>query len=156
MEFDATFLFAAISFLVFVFLMNKIFYAPILKIMKDRQDFVAQNFNEAKNVKLKTQENIEYRESELQKSRSEAQEIIASKSQNLKKEKMLKIAEYKEELFGNIKTQKEELRSSALDAKEVLKDKVVDLAKGISDKLLGNNVNSDYIDKSDIKEENNG
>ena len=44
MEFDATFLIAAISFIVFVFIMNKIFYAPILNIMKARQDFVEENF----------------------------------------------------------------------------------------------------------------
>ena len=40
MEFDATFLFAVISFLVFIFIMNKVFYAPILRIMQERQKFV--------------------------------------------------------------------------------------------------------------------
>ncbi len=152
MEFDATFLFAAISFIVFVFLMNKIFYAPVLKIMKDRQDFVAQNYTEAKNVKLKTEENIKYREDELQKSREEAQEIIAQKSQALKKECAQKVSEYKEELFGNIAKEKEDLKNSALAAKEVLKDNVVDIAKNISSKLLGSSINSSFIDKSDIKE----
>lgn len=152
MEFDATFLFAAISFIIFVFLMNKIFYAPVLKIMRARQDFVAQNFTDAKNDKLKTEENIKYRETELKKSREEAQEIIASKSQNLKQEKTRVVNQYKTELFESISKQKEELRNSAYSAKEVLKDNVVDIAKNISSKLLGCNIDSSCIDKSDIKE----
>ena len=48
MEFDATFLIALLSFLLFIFIMNKIFYAPVLKIMQERQSFVEQNYDSAK------------------------------------------------------------------------------------------------------------
>ena len=47
MEFNATFLASIISFLVFVFLMNKILYSPMEKIVKERQKFIDENFNSA-------------------------------------------------------------------------------------------------------------
>ena len=43
MEFNATFLATIISFIVFVFLMNKILYAPILNIMEERKNFINDN-----------------------------------------------------------------------------------------------------------------
>ena len=45
MEFDATFLIAVISFIVFVVIMNKIFYAPILKIMQENPNIVELSTN---------------------------------------------------------------------------------------------------------------
>ena len=59
MEFDATFLIAVISFIVFVLLMNKIFYAPVLKIMQARQSFVEKNYSCAAETKKQTELNTE-------------------------------------------------------------------------------------------------
>ena len=60
MEFDATFIIATISFIVFVLIMNRIFYAPILKIMQERQNLVEENYSSAKATKLETQKEIDY------------------------------------------------------------------------------------------------
>ncbi len=153
MEFDATFLIAVISFVVFVFIMNKIFYAPILRIMSERQKLVADNFNSARITSEETNKQAQYYDDELEKSRDEARQKVAQKSQELKQERSKIISEFKKELFNNISEEKENLRNSAIDAKEVLKDSVVDIAKEISAKLLGADVNSDVINKSQIKEE---
>ena len=45
MEFNATFLATIISFILFVFLMNKILYAPILNIMAERKAYIDGNYN---------------------------------------------------------------------------------------------------------------
>ena len=152
MEFDATFLIAAISFIIFIFLMNKIFYAPILKIMQERQTFVEQNYENAKLINQETQEKIEYREAELNKSRTEVQTMISENSKKLKKESSEKIAQYKNELYENIKNEKDSLKNSAIGAKEILKENVVDIAKNISTKLLGDSINIETINKDQIKE----
>ena len=152
MEFDATFLIAAISFIIFIFLMNKIFYAPILKIMQERQTFVEQNYENAKLINKETQEKIEYRESELKKSRTEVQTMISENSKILKKEGSEKVAQYKTELYENIKIEKDSLKNSAIGAKEILKENVVDIAKSISTKILGNSINIETINKDQIKE----
>ena len=56
MEFDATFLISIISFIRFVFIMNNIFYVPVMKIIQDRQNFVEDNFVSAKNTRIKVNE----------------------------------------------------------------------------------------------------
>jgi F-type H+-transporting ATPase subunit b len=153
MEFDATFLIAAISFIVFVFLMNKIFYAPILKIMQERQKFVEDNFNNARTISQETTKQTNYHDNELEKSRENARVKISEKSQQLKQERTVEISKYKEELSNNLLKEKEALKNSAIQAKETLKDSVVEIAKEVSEKLLGEGVNSELINKSQIKEE---
>lgn len=152
MEFDATFLIAAISFIVFVFIMNKIFYAPILNIMKARQDFVEENFEQAGKTKEQTKLRSEYREGELEKSREAARGKIAAHSQELKTERSKQISEYKNELYSNISSERDNLKNSAIEAKEILKDSVVNIAKEISQKILGESVNQELINKSNIEE----
>ena len=153
MEFDATFLIAVISFVVFVFIMNKIFYAPVLRIMQERQKFAEDSFNSAKITEEKTKAQIKYYDEELEKSRDEARQKVAQKSNELKQERSNIISEYKEEIFDNIAKERENLKNSAIAAKEVLKDSVVDIAREISAKLLGDDINSEFINKSQIKEE---
>lgn len=152
MEFDATFLIAVISFIVFIFIMNKIFYAPILKIMQERQSFVEQNFEAAALTNKETEKQVNYRNDELEKSRDEARSLIAVHSQALKAEKSKKISDYKNELYSDIAKQRENLRNSALEAKETLKDNIVDIAKDISQMLLGETIDKETIDKSKIEE----
>ena len=153
MEFDATFLIAVISFIVFVIIMNKIFYAPILKIMQERQKVVEDNFNAAKLLDEETEKQTQFHNSELEKSRDEARQQIAEASQRFKQEKSEEISEYKSELYGNIAAEKENLKNSALAAKETLKDNVVEIAKEISHKVLGFDIDAESINKSQIKEE---
>lgn len=153
MDFDATFIIAAISFILFVIIMNKILYAPVMKIMQERQMFVDSNFTEAKHTNEETDRRTKYHDGELEKSRDEARNEIAQKTAQLKQECSKEMALYKENLMDNITKEKENLRNSALSAKDTLKDKVVDIAKDISSKILGNDINVDTIDKSQIKEE---
>ena len=47
MEFNATFLATIISFIVFVFLMNRILYAPVLNIMSERKAYINGNYKAA-------------------------------------------------------------------------------------------------------------
>ena len=47
-EFNGTFFVTIITFIVFVFLMNKILYAPILNIMEERKNFIDKNYKSAK------------------------------------------------------------------------------------------------------------
>ena len=47
MEINATILVSAISFIVFIFIMNKILYKPVLEIMEKRQNYIESNKKEA-------------------------------------------------------------------------------------------------------------
>ncbi len=155
MDFDATFLIAAISFVIFVLIMNKIFYAPVLKIMRERQKLVDDNFTSAKETEQEVQKQIQIHNSELEKTRDEARNKVAQESKRIKQESSKIISEYKAELNEKVQKEKENLKNSAIEAKEVIKDKVVDIAKNISDVLLGEEIHSERIDKSQINEEIN-
>lgn len=152
MEFDATFLIVAISFVIFVLIMNKIFYAPILKIMQERQAFIDNNYNDSKIIKKETSEKEQYYNSELDKARDEAREKIDTKARQFKDDRSLIIADYKKELQQNILQQKEDMKNSARQAKDELKSSVVDIAKDISSKIMGNNFNVESINESEIEE----
>ncbi len=151
MEFDATFLIAAISFIVFVFIMNSIFYEPVLKIMQKRNSVVENNFNDAKILKSETQKKEQIHSEKLEASRNEARSILDEQMQRMKKEKSKIISEYKNELYSNAAKEKENLKNSALAAKEILKENVVDIAKDISSILLGCDINNETINKSQVK-----
>ena len=62
MQFDFTFVIALISFLCFIVIMNKIFYAPLLKIIKERETFVEQNYKTAQETQKKIYEKLSYKE----------------------------------------------------------------------------------------------
>lgn len=150
MEFDATFLISVISFVVFVFIMNIVFYTPIMRIMEKRNNFVEDNFNSANNINKETQKQEKYHANELEISRNEAKNVLDNEIQRMKTEKSKTIADYKSELYSNVNFEKENLRQSALDTKEILKDNVVDIAKNISNILLGSSVDNAAINKSQI------
>ena len=153
MEFDATFLIAAISFIVFVFIMNAIFYSPILRIIEAREKVVEDNFNNANDLKKEAQKQLEYHDNELEQSRNKARLTLDNEIQRLKGEKAHAIADYKSQLYSNIQQEKENLKNSAIEAKATLEHDVIDIAKNISNILLGNCINSETIDNAQIKEE---
>ncbi len=154
MEFDATFIIAIISFIVFLRKMDDHFFYPIYCAMSARDTRVAKIYESAETIQKLSDKLLKETQEGLKKSRDEAQAVIAEKTKEFKLQRTQAIAEYREEFFGNIAKEKEELRNSAIDAKELLKDNIVDLAKGISYKLLGDNIDASHIDKSQIREGN--
>ena len=49
-EFNATFLIAMLSFVVFILIMNAIFYQPILNIIRKRDDYIDSNYADSKEL----------------------------------------------------------------------------------------------------------
>ena len=137
MEFNGTFLASIITFLVFVYLMNKVLYQPMADIVSKRKNIIDENYQKADELEKKA-ESIEAEvEEKLSTARDEA------------REKYLEVIDgYKEQRVGIIREaqdiSKEELESAyaALDnvsneAKEGLKSKMTDLANDIAEKVLG-------------------
>ena len=86
MEFNATFLIATISFIVFVIIMNFIFYKPIEKIVNERENFVDDNYTEAKKNNLTSQKLIDDYNKKIDEAFLNEKEMI----NKLKQEKKLK------------------------------------------------------------------
>ena len=72
MEFNATFLATIISFIIFVFLMNKILYAPILNIMAERKSFIESNYKSAQKNDEKSNALLQEKEEKLIEAKDDA------------------------------------------------------------------------------------
>ena len=116
-EFNATFLIAMISFVVFIIIMNAILYKPILSIINKRENYIDENLNAAKNSKEK------------------AQEILAELTEEAKATTQKNIASIKENLHN------EEIQTT-----NALSENIKLLAESISEKVLGEKTSIDNVD----------
>ena len=137
MEFNGTFLASIITFLLFVYLMNKVLYKPMADIVAQRNKVIDENYQKADEL-IKKAESIE----------AEVEEKMSAAKDDARAKYVEVIDTYKEQRADIIKdaqkTSKEELEVaySALDnvsdeAKEGLKSKMTDLANDIAEKVLG-------------------
>lgn len=152
MEFNATFIATAISFIAFTLIMNSIFYKPLSKVVEERQKFLDEHYKEASWIKEKALSLLNNKDKKLEQSKHEAKKIIAEKADNAKAKKASLTGEAQQNAAGTISTAKEELKQSNEQAQGVLSNKVVDLAQDISSKILGENIAIEQVDKKLIDE----
>ena len=89
LEFNATFLVSMISFIVFIIIMNAIFYKPILGVIEERENFINDHYNDAKNSKDKAQSLLEQKEKRLNDTLSESKKIQTKLMKQTKKQNQL-------------------------------------------------------------------
>ena len=137
MEFNATFLVSAISFLVFVFIMNMIFYAPLTDIIEKREKLVDDTLNEAKNSRDKASSILTERENKLTKARDDSKKIISSSVEKANADSKEMILKAKDDSTNEINSKKADLAAQNSDVQSRLSDTVNELANVITTKILG-------------------
>lgn len=137
MEFNATFLVSAISFLVFVFIMNKIFYAPLTDIIEKREKLVDDTLNEAKNSRDKASGILTERENKLTRARDDSKKIISSSVEKANADSKEMILKAKDDSVNEINAQKADLAAQNSNVKSQLDSTVNELANVITTKILG-------------------
>ena len=136
MEFNGTFLISAISFVVFVFIMNVIFYKPIEKIVKERDAFIDSNFDEAKTNNLNSQKLIDEREKKITEANSKGKGIMEEKTNEAKIIKASRINEAQKKVSSEIHNNQSELKMAFEAAKADLSSQVENLANEMEEKLF--------------------
>ena len=136
-EFNATFIVSMISFVIFIFIMNMIFYKPILNMIKNREDYINKNYDTAKDFSSKTElckaEIASAVENEIMKSQDEANLAI----NKAKKNALDKINTNRVAANKKIQAYKAELSEEVTELKRVLSEEYIgDLTETLSDKLL--------------------
>lgn len=136
MEFNATFLVSAISFIVFVFVMNTIFYKPLEKIISEREKLVSDTLNEARDSIAERERLLVERETKLQNATDECKQLVAKSVEkaNLKAKELTNDAKVKS--VQKISDEKDVLNEQKQQAKEVLDNKIKDLANEIVAKVM--------------------
>lgn len=149
MEFNATFIVAFISFIVFTFVMNSILYKPVCDIVAKRKKLVDANYEEAnRNIDQKVAILLE-RDEKLDKAVEDAKAIIAQRTLEIsqKKDSITQNAKY--EAQKHIDAYNKYYDNATMQAKEFLKHETVELAQLISNKLLGSD---EEIEPSEFEE----
>lgn len=134
-EFNATFIVAIISFVVFIIIMNAIFYKPVLKIIEERKNFIDGNYNDAKNSNDKAQSLLDNKEKRLSETRETSRKIIKDKTAEANEKSSSILNDAKQSCQNRIQSAKDELKNQelALD----LSGNIEDISDSISKKLLG-------------------
>lgn len=137
MEFNATFLVSAISFIIFTAIMNKIFYKPLESVMDERQKVIDDAKSDAMNSDNKADAILKDRDDRLNKSLVDSKKIVADKINEANENSKALTNNAKQKSQDEIATAKSNLQDEAIKTTEELKSKVKDLAEVISSKVLG-------------------
>lgn len=137
MEFNATFIVSAISFLVFTLIMNAIFYKPLSKVVAERQKFVDDTLEEAKSYTKKSEAILKDKETKIQKTKQDAKKIILDKSTEAKSQKENLTAKAQQKAASKIENAKSDLNQAKDNAQGVLCDETKKIAQKIAQKILG-------------------
>ncbi|MBR6127617.1 ATP synthase F0 subunit B [bacterium] len=137
MEFNGTFLATIISFLVFVFLMNKILYVPMRKIVNERREVVEGNYSAAAENDKKAEELVTEREEKLVGAKDEARRQYNELLDGFKAEKSEIIQSAQEKSKTELEEAYKDLNNVSNNAKESLKGSMNDFANDIVEKVLG-------------------
>ncbi|DAB02846.1 TPA: hypothetical protein CPT92_01990 [Candidatus Gastranaerophilales bacterium HUM_13] len=137
MEFNGTFLVTIISFVLFVFVMNKILYEPINNIVAQRREFVDENLRTAEKNHKKANEISAQKEEKLKGARNDARNKYSDSVVDFKNKKndILKNAQF--DADNELMQTYENLNNLSNEAKEGLKGRMTDLANDIVEKMIG-------------------
>ena len=152
MEFNGTFLASIVSFIVFVFLMNKVLYAPMGKIVKERQSFIEDNLESAEANHKRADKLSQEREDKLSGAKNDAREKYVKSVNGFKNEKAQLVAKAQDETNGELARAYENLNNVSNETKEGLKLRMTDLANDIVEKVLGYRSEVQGFDNDKINE----
>ena len=141
MEFNATFLITAISFITFTILMNVILYRPLEKIVEERKELIEKNYSDSESAKLETKSILEKKAQELAQAKAEAKDSVTSKLKKDYDESAEKLREGKIKSVRYISEQKEKLKSESEMTEANLSENIKQYAQMIKDKLFGGQTN---------------
>lgn len=140
-EFNATFLIAMLSFVVFIMIMNTIFYKPVLNIMRKREEYIKSNYENAKQNSEQAQAFDTERTEKLRETHENCRHNIRDSVDKAQRLAHKKTHDVKERVKIELQSQKENLTNQGLELENTVKSTVVkDLASSITSKLLGQDI----------------
>lgn len=136
MEFNATFLISAISFILFTLLMNKIFYKPLGKIMNERENFINDNLNDAKISNDKAEFLLKDKDEKLAKSLIEARAIVSKELDATNKQSAQITAQAKQKAKDEVDLAKQNLSREVEGFEDELNSKISELSEFLKNKII--------------------
>lgn len=150
MDFNGTFLVTIISFILFVYLMNKVLYEPMRKIVKERNNFVQGNYSSADENNKKAEELVNQRDEQLVTAKDDARKKYNEILNDYKSEKADIISNANNQSVQELEEAYKHLDNVSSEAKERLKGSMADLANDIVEKVLGYRSEVHGFDNSEV------
>ncbi len=152
MEFNATFLISAVSFIVFIFIMNAILYKPVLEIMEKRAAYIKANKDEADSHKQHAKDLIDDKNKKIADAQRKSRDIVSSKAGALKEEKTKVLNDAKAQAGSYFSEQKQSLAAQKNETMNNMKHDVADLANNLTTKLMGFGVSFEPLSDAEVEE----
>lgn len=152
MEFNGTFLVSVISFVIFVFLMNKVLYSPMRKIVTERREFIDGNLSSADVNNKKVGELSAKRDERLDDAKNDARSKYVDSVNQFKSEKNDIIVKAQGDANDELNKAFNDLNVISNETKEGLKAHMTDLANDIIEKVLGYRSEVQGFDNDKINE----
>ena len=152
MDFNGTFFVSIISFIVFVFVMNKLLYEPIHKIVKERNDFINGNYDAANANNEKADELNENRNKKIVEAKEDARGKYNDILAGYKEQRTNIVKDAQNKSHDELERAYADLNDVSSQAKENLKWKMADLANDIVEKVLGYRSEVQGFDNDKINE----
>ncbi len=137
MEFNATFTITAISFIIFTFIMNAIFYKPLENIVAKRKKYIDDSYEEAKSNEKKASGILKDKTRKIDQTKQDAKKIILEKSDSAKETKAQMTTDAQGKTNSLIENAKNELVKASEEAKGAFSEETHKLADIITHKVLG-------------------
>jgi F-type H+-transporting ATPase subunit b len=137
LEIDGTIIVLIASFIVFVFIMQKILYSPLGSVRNERKRYIRNNkrytsYNSAKKLQL-----IDKKQAEIIKARQESNEHLNHETAGAHKKKSEIVSDALNQSKEKVLCFKNQLEVEKTQAKETLKSEISQIASDISYKILG-------------------
>ena len=151
MEFNATFIVAFVSFIIFIIIMNQILYKPIFGIVEKRKNLVDGNYDTARKNKKKVEAILQDRIDKLNEARSKVRVKTSEALNEANLERANRENEAKEEAKSRINENFNTLQGDKAIALDDLKKNVINLAQIISDKFIESSERIEITDYETIE-----
>ena len=152
MEFNATILVVAVSFIVFAFAMNLILYKPILDIMQKRKEFIDENYKSAsENDETSSSISAEIDEKK-DAAKSDARDKYNEIIDDFKNKKSELVQQAQQVAQVELDKSNCELLAVSNEMKENLKGSMTTLANEIVEKIIGYRSEIQDFDSNKVNE----
>lgn len=151
MQIDGTFIFVAISFLIFLFIIKAILYRPITKVLDERNKFYEKNSKMELQSKEKSKNLLNEKEEMLKNARIEAANIVSNASADAKNKSESDIKKTKKDALEKIENDKNTLLEESKKAKEEARSEISNLVSIIAQKVMNEDIEIN-LDEEKINE----
>jgi F-type H+-transporting ATPase subunit b len=135
-DFNATLPLMALQILLFMVILNAVFYTPVAKVLDEREEYIRKNLTQASDILAKAEAITKQYEKDLAQERREAQLIISLAQKEAQDIVALEIKQAQKDTELLVNEATSQLNTQKQKALSALEDQVNTLTEQIKSKLL--------------------